>query len=172
MKRIIMTVLAGLIISAGAFAQVLPVGDGMLAKGEYPISKEGSGMTVGIAVSPDGKTLYMALQAPTDGWVSIGLGSLKMNGAYMVIAFDSNGTQTVSEQTGKGHSHSPNADKKLLSSAVKESGGVTTLEFAVPAAGYLEGNSLKLLAAYGKKDNLTSIHSKYYAVEVPLTGSN
>jgi hypothetical protein len=125
-------------------------------------------MRFGAALSADSKTLYCALEAPTGGWVSVGLGSLKMDGAYMVLAYDDAGAATISEETGKGHSHRANATKKLIASSVREAAGKTTLEFAVPAAGFITGTGLKSLIAYGKKDNLTSLHSAYGAVEVPV----
>jgi hypothetical protein len=162
-------------LASGLFAQVLPAGapvpaaDGVLSTNEYPLSQSGNNMTLGMAVSPDGKTLYFALEAKTTGWVSVGLGSLRMNGAYIVIANDDKGKTTVSEETGKGHAHKANAERKLLASAVKEDSGETTLEFAVPAEGIVTGGSVKLMIAYGKSDSLSSMHSKYSSYEIPVS---
>jgi len=161
-----------------AFSQTLPAGaqapkaDGMMVTGEYPIVKEGSNMSLGVALSSDGKTLYLALEAQTAGWVAIGVGSLKMNGAFMVLAFDADGKATVSEQTGKGHSHSPNDNSILVSSAVKEIDGSTTLEIALPAAGFAGGSSIQFITAYGKADNLKSFHRAHMSVEVPINGAS
>ncbi len=154
---------------AGSWAA--PKTDGVLSAGEYRYEKTASGITLGVTLSPDGKTLFVAVRAPTAGWVAAGIGSLKMNGAFMVIAYDANGAPTVSEQTGKGHGHSPNATNKLAASAVRESDGVTTLELVVPAAGYTEGNAIKLIAAYGKADNLTSMHRGFLSAEAPLSAA-
>lgn len=157
-----------------SFAQILPAGamapkaDGVLSPSEYPAVKTGAGMSLGVALSNDEKTLYLAVQAPTAGWVALGVGSLRMDGAFMVLAFDANGAQTVSEQTGKGHGHSPNATKKLISAAVKEANGMTTLEIALPSAGYTAGDAVKLIFAYGGADNLNSMHRGFSSAEVPF----
>ena len=151
--------------AAGAAA---PKADGLMAAGEYATAFERNGIKAGISLSPDGSTLYAAIEAPTTGWVALGLGSLKMNGAYMVLAYDASGTPFVSEETGVGFSHRPNADKRLLASAVKEAGTATTLEIALPAKGLADGASLKLLLAYGTRDDRTSKHTRYAAVELPI----
>lgn len=174
-KRIVVPVFAflSLISSFNLFAQTtstaaLPKADGAISAGEYRYIKTEKEITLGVTLSPDGKTLHVAVSAPTAGWVSFGAGSLKMNGAYMVLAYDANGMPTVSEETGKGHGHSPNATAKLTASAVKEINGITTLETAFPATGYMETGSLKFIAAYGKAENLKSMHKAYFAVEVPV----
>jgi len=172
MKKLL--VLAVALLSASVYAQGLapsalaPVADGMLGASEYSHSALYGDMTFAASLSADGKTLYAALSAPSTGWVAVGLGSLKMNGAFMVLGYDDNGKTVISEETGKGHGHKPNAVKVLSAGAVRESGGNTVLEFALPSAGYLNEATLKILVAYGRRDNLTSIHAKYRAFELPL----
>ncbi len=162
------------LISAATFAQGLspstqkPVADGIINSGEYSRVSSGAGMKLSLSLSADGKTLYAALEAPTSGWVAIGIGSTRMDGAFMVLAFDASGSMTISEQTGSGHSHKPNSAKKLSAGFVKESAGITVLEFALPAVEFVKGTSLKMLMAYGQKDNLNSFHSAYFPVEVPV----
>jgi len=145
-----------------------PVADGILEPGEYAKIINGADMRLGLSVSSDGKTLYLALEAPTEGWVAIGLGSSRMNGAFMVLGFDAKGRMTISEETGSGHSHKPNAVKTLTAAFVKETAGKTVLEAALPAARYLAGSSLSMILAYGQRDNLNSIHSGYLPVNIPL----
>lgn len=145
-----------------------PRADGVAAPGEYAYEASYAGMRLGAALSPDGKTLYLALSAPTKGWVAIGLGSLKMDGAHMVLGYEAPGKAVVSEEKGKGHSHSPTEDKRLLTSAVKEGAGSTVLEIGLPLAGLESQGKIKLLIAYGARDDLRSPHSKYGSFELPL----
>lgn len=173
MKKLLV-IAASLLLSASVYAQGLapsasvPEADGSLGASEYAHSGTYGDMTFTASLSVDGKTLYIGLSAPSTGWVAVGLGSLKMNGAFMVLAYDDKGTTAISEETGKGHGHKPNADKKLASGAVRESEGKTVLEFSLPAEGYLNGGTLQILTAYGRKDNFTSLHAKYKAFELPL----
>jgi len=173
MKRITLAV-AAMIAVASAGAQELrpssaaPAADGVVSPGEYSMTMDRNGMRLGLSLSADGSTLYAAIEAPTTGWVAIGLGSLKMNGAFMVLAYDKAGEAFVSEETGAGYGHKPNTVKRLSASAVKEAGASTTLEFAVPAAGFADAQAVKLILAYGKKDDRSSKHSKYASVELPI----
>jgi len=156
------------------FSQVIPAGsavpvtDGILKQSEYPQLDTYQDMRLGQAVSTDGKTLYFALEAPTSGWVALGLGANRMDGAYLILGYDDGKNAVVSEETGRGHSHQPNAVKKLLTSAVKETSGKTVLEFSLPASDYAGISSLKMLLAYGKQDNFTSIHQRFVPVQVEL----
>ena len=155
----------GQIIPAGSAA---PVADGILNPSEYVRLDTYQDMRLGRSVSTDGKTLYFALEAPTSGWVALGLGSDRMDGAFMILAYDDGTNAIVSEQTGTGHRHQPNATKKLLTSAVKETSGKTVLEFSLPASEYASLTSLKMLLAYGKQDNFTSMHQRFVPLQVEL----
>ncbi len=176
-KAVVFAVVLGFLgfTAASAGAQGLapsankPVADGVVGPKEYSMTGTYSGMTLGSSLSSDGKTVYFALEAPTTGWVAIGLGSNRMNGAFMVLASDAKGTTVVSEQTGRGHSHSPNAVKKLASGAVKENKGNTVLEFSLPAAEYIKGTSLQMLIAFGTGDDITTKHEKYASLDLPLS---
>ncbi len=174
MKRIALVVAAMIAAAVSAGAQELspssaaPAADGVVKPGEYSVVVDRNGMRLGLSLSADGSTLYAAIEAPTTGWVAIGLGSLKMNGAFMVLAYDNAGEAFVSEETGAGYGHKPNPGKRLSASAVKEAGASTTLEFAVPAAGLADARTVKLILAYGKKDDRSSKHSKYASVELPI----
>jgi len=170
MKRLLSLALlsAFSIALLGAQAASVPKVDGLIGSGEYPAPATKSGMRLGSSFSPDGATLYLALAAPTQGWVALGLGSLKMNGAYIVMGYDDSGKPTVSEQAGKGHGHQGVAGSRLLASAVKEGAGETVLELAVKAADFAQGGSVKLIMAYGKSDGLSAMHRGFSAIEIPL----
>jgi hypothetical protein len=141
-----------------------PVCDGVINADEYPFSTHVSRMHLVAGLSPDGTTLTIGLEAQTSGWVSVGLGSLRMHDAYIVIGYDDNGIISIKEQKGSGHAHKENKTAILTASAVKEVAGVTTLEFSVPSTGLLEGTSLKTIIAYGKKDDFSSMHTLFAKV--------
>jgi hypothetical protein len=149
-------------------SNLVPVADGQVQANEYSLRATYSGMVLSASLSQDGTTLYLALEAPTKGWVSIGLGSLRMDGAFMVLAYDAEGKTVISEQTGKGHGHKPNPSTLLTAGAVKENGASTVLEIAVGARKFISGNTIKLLISYGNKDDLTTKHARYAQVELPV----
>ncbi len=163
----------GTVWAASAFeplapGAVSPQADGMVGAAEYPWHATIGDMQLWLSLSTDSSTLHVALRAPATGWAAVGLGSVKMNGAFMVLGYDDKGKQAVSEQTGVMFGHKENKNAVLLHSAVLEKDGATILEFSLPAAGYLSSGSLKMIVAYGKQDNFTSRHAKYAAAEVPL----
>lgn len=154
MKRIISVIALSSIVAASAFTQTV---DGTVAAGEYSKTAAVDSTKVSYALSADGATLFVAFEAPTAGWVAVGLGSQRMSGAYMVMAYVDNGVATITEETGKGHSHAVNSSAKLIASSATEKNGTTTVEFAVPAKDFAA--SLPVVLAFGKKDNRTSMHS-------------
>ena len=147
---------------------VSPQADGAVGAAEYPWHAAIEDLQLWLALSADSSTLHVALRAPTTGWVAVGLGTLGMNGAFLVLGYDDKGKQVVSEQTGVPFGHRENKNSVLLKSAVAEKDGATTLEFSLPAAGYLSSGSLKLIMSYGKQDNITLKHVKHVVAEVPL----
>ncbi len=164
MKKIVMctvTLLMMICLSAQVLpqGQDVPVSDGIISVGEYPLIRVAGKTDIGIALSADKSILYLSFTAPTDGWVALGLGSLKMNGAFMVMAFDNKGKVSITEETGKGKMHSVNKTKVLLSQAVKEADGKTVLEFAVNSAEYIKNGKLDLIAAFGNRDSRTALHA-------------
>lgn len=146
-----------------------PAADGTVAPGEYSYSSVQKNMTIHLSLSADGKTLHAALEAPTTGWTAVGLGSLKMDGAFLILGYDAGGAASVREDTGKGRRHAPNPNRVLSAQAVRETAGKTVLEFALPAAPHAAGSSLKLILAYGRRDDFTSTHARYAQVEVPIS---
>lgn len=144
----------------------LPVADGVFGPSEYAISFEKATMKLGFSLSPDRSVLYVAVSAPTAGWVAAGLGSTRMNGTYMVIGYDAAGKVVISEETGTRTGHKPNAEAILKSKAVKAANGQTTLEFSVPAAKFLKGDSMDMIIAYSNKADLVTFHGKYAGLTV------
>lgn len=154
--------------SWGQATTSLPAGlDGKIATGEYSYTKTDKGITVAARLSDDTKTLYVAVSAPTTGWVAIGLGSKKMSGAFMILGFVSDGKQTVSTEMGKGYTHSPVTASNVVS-FITEDAGLTTLEISLPAAQSVKAGRVAAIAAFGLKDNIRTIHSKYLSLDIQL----
>lgn len=141
--------------------------DGAMAKGEYGWMQSVGKFWLGVTLSKDGKTLMIGLAAQTKGWISVGLGSTKMNGAYMLIAYD-NGKQNFSEQIGKGHGHSPAPGTKVTASAVKTVNGMTYLEFSIPAEEYVKGGKLALILGASNTADFISWHPLAQGIELPI----
>lgn len=155
MKYLVLGVVV--LLSMNVWAQA-PVADGILKANEYARTETKSGITVAASLSPDKTTLYLAVKANTRGWVAIGVGSQKMDKAFMVLAYAVDATQTITEETGRGVSHSVNQGRLLQTSFVAEAENFTTLELAMPASTYIKDGSLELIAAYGNQDSRTSMH--------------
>lgn len=160
---LILLVLSTLPLAAGIlpFSQKDPAVDGIFGINEYPMEVQLNNMRIGYALSRDSRHLYFIQDAPTTGWVSIGLGSNRMHGAHIIIGFDAISNQVIREDTGRGHGHSQSQRQMLVQSKIKETGGRTTMEFTVPASQFDSLRNLSLIAAYGSKDDLRSKHVSY-----------
>ena len=168
MKRRLVSILL-VILASSVWAQsaisTASVIDGKISAGEYTFTKTDSGITVAARLSVDAKNLFIAVSAPTTGWVAIGLGSRKMSGAFMVLGFVSDGKQTVSTEMGKGYTHTPVASTDVVA-VVVEDAGVTTLELSLPAVQSVKAGAVAAIAAFGRKDNAKSIHSKNTSLDI------
>jgi hypothetical protein len=112
--------------------------------------------------SPDGKGgLYLAVSAPTTGWVGLGLGSQVMDGALIYMGYVDNGKPVFSEQKGRGHSHAPVAQTKADQSAVASKDGRTVIEFHLPASALPPGSSIPFITAYAGSPDLTTFHEDH-----------
>jgi hypothetical protein len=160
-KLLMFFIIAGGLTALPLSAQTLspsdgiPAADGTIGAAEYTWKTEQKGASLYLSLSSDGTILYAALDSPAAGWASIGLGSKMMNGAFMVLGSDDAGKTEISEQTGKGFGHKPNAEKILQSQAVKENEGRTVLEFSVPAAKFIKNGNIDVIAAWAKKDSFS-----------------
>jgi hypothetical protein len=134
-----------------------PMADGVIAPGEYGFSAVKSGAGIHLGLSADGSTIYAAIDAPTKGWVSLGLGSLKMGGASIFMAEDKAGSPVFSEQLGAGHGHSDAKTQLVLAQAVKTAEGRTVFEFSLPAGGFIASGKLDLIYAFGGA-NMSAYH--------------
>lgn len=184
MKRTIAAavVLVALALGAAAgFAQeaALPVSakeavvDGVVKPGEYTWSKSFGQLELFLSRSAD--TLWIGAVGSTTGWVSVGLGSMRMDKSAIYFGFvDPSGKVQFKPQLGAGHGHADTADPaiagSLLASAMKEEGGKTTLEIAVKAGQWITDGqaALNLIYAIGSQDSFSPRHTLRGAIAVPL----
>jgi len=154
MRRIIIAFMLSLAATM-AFSQTL---DGSAGSGEYRWTEAKGDLTVWARLSADGSTLHVAVRAKTAGWVAIGLGSPRMDGSFMIFGYVSGGVESVTEETGKGHAHTVNPARIALARVV-EADGFTTLEATLPAGSFVKAGKLNLIAAWGRRDDRTSMHA-------------
>lgn len=173
-KKFAASAAALLLAAALAGAQTLapqatqPTIDGNMQKGEYAFQQATKDFWVGAALSQDKQTLTLGLVAATKGWISVGLGSLKMNGSYIVIGYDQGGKVTISENKGVGHGHSASGLHKVIKSAIKTAGNSTTLEFSIPAAEWIKDGKLQLILGASNTADLISFHPKFGSLEIAV----
>ena len=98
--------------------------DGLISDKEYAFTVPLEKMTVVVTRSTD--TLFLGLRAQTKGWVALGFGSDRMDGAHLFIATVTDGTASLSQQLGSGHSHKEVSDNLAIDYAIVEGSGRTT----------------------------------------------
>ncbi len=174
MKRMIAGFLAVFALALAAQAQStltvsssIPVVDGSLGPDEYQFNTTISGMTLGATLGTDGM-VYLAIQADTAGWVALGVGGLKMNGARLFLAYDTGSKKVFSEQLGSGHFHGDVKDPVTSKWAVVHADGKTTLELALPSSAAIANGKLELLFSYSDTTSFTAYHKARGALSIPV----
>lgn len=174
-RCLLVLLLAASAASAQTQPLVLPVGterpvvDGVTGTSEYAVGAEVGKMKVRLYRTSD--IVYASFSAETTGWVSLGFGSLKMDGALMFIAYaTADGGAQLKIQRGKGRTHADVESDALIQFAVKEQGGVTTLELSLKAASIIgkDATELPLVFAMGGTDSFTSPHRARGSQQVKL----
>jgi hypothetical protein len=146
--------------------------DGMVNPSEYSFSQDFGELSLYANRTAD--ALYLGLVGNTTGWVSVGLGSLKMDGATIFIGFvGSDGKVQFKAQAGSGHSHKDvdgDVVATIVSYAMKQAGGKTTLEIALKPAAYIKAGQSALLVIYaeGTEKSFVPRHSFRGALSIPL----
>jgi hypothetical protein len=146
--------------------------DGVVNAGEYSFTQDFGQLSLSVNRTAD--ALYLAVVGSTTGWVSVGLGSLKMDGATMFMGFvGANGKVQFKPVLGSGHSHKDaggDVSGTIISSAVKESGGKTTLEIAVRPAAYIKSgqSTLQIIFAEGTEKSFIPHHMFRGAISLPF----
>jgi hypothetical protein len=185
MKRsiVFLLFLALLLLSAGgagfsqdtslAISEKAIVVDGVVKPDEYSFTQDFGQLTLYLNRSTD--TLWIGVVGATTGWVAVGLGSQRMDAATIFMGFvDAAGKVQFKPQLGSGHSHQDLTAKdvtdSIVSFAMKEAGGKTTLELALKAGTWAKKGqaALDLIFAVGAQDSFAPRHSYRGALEVKL----
>jgi hypothetical protein len=175
MKSHVFAALAGLLLLSAtlASAQQLvvtsssPSLDGVVSPKEYSFSTSLGELTLWASRTAD--KVFLAVTAPTTGWVAVGLDSDRMNGAKLFLGYMAGGKPYFSQQIGAGHRHSP-ASELQVQEAIGEAGGTTTLETAFKASEVIAQGQKELLvlAAYGEDDNFSAYHAARGSFKIQL----
>jgi len=140
----------------------IPSVDGTVTANEYSYSHDFD-QQMTLYASRTATTLYLAVVANTRGWVGVGVGP-KMDGADIFMGFVKDGKVSFKPQLGKGHGHKDapaDVSDTVQKSAMKQSGGKTTLEIALKADAYIKKgqSTLDLIFAMGDQASYTPYHS-------------
>jgi hypothetical protein len=175
MKKIACLLIYTLLVLAAAGAQETlavsvkePEVDGMISPGEYSLVIE---LPRGVLyVNRTEELLSLALQSDLDGWVSVGLGSQRMNDAAIYIGFVDDGEQVFAKQLGRGHGHKDAAVAEPVAFRLKENERGTVMEISFPDSAFIPvgASSFTMIVACGRRDNLTSYHSMRRGLEIGL----
>jgi hypothetical protein len=140
-----------------------PAVDGVVNQGEYAYSKDFGALALSASRTAD--SLFLAVVGKTAGWVAVGIGAQKMDGATIFIGFvDKDGKVQLKPQVGQGHTHKDTTQdvaSTVSASAMKETGGATTLELALKSDAYVAKgqDSLDLIVAVGPDDSFSPRHT-------------
>jgi hypothetical protein len=174
-KTVVCTIVLGLLLVAAVTAQETlavsensPQIDGIILPGEYSLVVELPRGT--LYLNRTGELLSVALQSELDGWVSVGLGSQKMNEASIYIGFVDSGKQVFAKQLGRGHGHTDAPVAEPTAYRLTENQTGTVLEIGFPVSAFIPAGTtrLALVAACGRRDDLTSYHSMRRGLEIDL----
>lgn len=150
--------------------QVAWTPDGIVSADEY--TSEATIGSVKLWWRHDGEHLFMAMQADTQGWVSVGfMPQQRMQGADYVLGFVRNGQAEAHDAWGDAPvgSHPEDVElggtNDLVAFGGAEDANGTTIEFQRPLAPtdkydkVLEPGSVALIVATGARDGFTTPHN-------------
>ena len=155
--------------SAVVAQEMAPAVDGVVATDEYGLNLQYDNITVSLALVGD--TLHVGAVAITSGWVGVGFGSDMMDGARILFSFvEADGQVFFAEQAGTAHKHEDVSDSLVTAHAVREQGGTTTLEAALPAAFVRDTvnarGAFPMIFAYGRRDSVRVVHRFFKSIEL------
>jgi len=142
--------------------------DGVIADGEYSLLTEAEGMKLGLAWTAD--ALFVGLSAPTTGWVAVGLGGARMDGALIYIGYVTGNETRLKIQRGTAHRHADYETNAPAQYSMKEADGRTVLELALKPTGLITRGqkSLDIIVAMGGADSFVSFHKARASISVGL----
>ena len=136
--------------------------NGVVKPSDYSFSQTFDELTV--YVNRTAKALDLAVVGDTTGWVGVGLGSLKMDGSTIFIGFvSSSGKVQFKPALGSGHSHQDagaGVSATIISYAMKQADGKTTLQLALKPAAYIKPgqSALQIIFAVGTERSFIPRH--------------
>jgi hypothetical protein len=145
----------------------LPTVDGSIANGEYQYESSVSGMKVLATLGTDGN-LYLAIEAPTSGWVALGVGGKVMNGSRLFFGAMQADKSAFVEKLGRGHFYVDAKDLVVTKWAVKSSESSTTLELVLPASAAVWKGQVNLIFAYSSSPDFTTRHKARGATSLTI----
>jgi hypothetical protein len=146
--------------------------DGVVNPAEYSFTQNFGDLSLYVNRTAD--ALYLGVVGNTTGWVSVGLGSLKMDGATIFIGYvGADGKVQFKPQAGSGHAHKDvggDISGTIISFAMKESGQTTTLELALKPAAYIKDgqSALQIIYAAGTEKSFIPRHMLRGALSLAL----
>ncbi len=176
---VILSIAAFLLAASVADAQTSPVVlspsesyvtvDGVSAASEYTATATIG--TTDLSLARDNDNLYVSITGGTTGWVAVGFGSPRMDGALMFIGFvGADGKAQGKLQKGTGHAHADFVSDALVQFAMKEAGGKTTLELVLKASSVIAkgARELPVIWAIGASDSYAAPHKARGSLTVTL----
>lgn len=167
MKRSILVtaLIAAFVLAASAQGTLsktdkIPSIDGSVGSDEYQYSGTAAGMNYKASLGSDGM-LYLAIEAPTKGWVGLGVGGTVMNGSRLFLGALQDGKPAFIEKLGRGHFYVDAKDLVVKAWAVKSSGDKTTMELSLPSSAAVWKGQIGLTLAYATTPNLSSRHKVF-----------
>ena len=154
MRKIFLPFCMLVLFSTAAVAMDL---NGLIEPDEYGFEKDLG--RINLFARVEGDELYIAISGETRGWISVGFGSLKMDGAHIVIGYVDGDEVVFAEHLGSGHRHRNSRDKKMSAYGMTEIDGTTSMEVKLPLDEFLDGNRVEMIFAFSRADNLRMIHN-------------
>jgi hypothetical protein len=110
---------------------------------------------------------YLAVEAPTSGWVAAGVGGLVMNGSRLFLGAVQDGKSVFAEKAGIGHFYRDAKDLVVKKWAVVSKGEDTVLELSLPSSAAIYKGQINTIFAFS---NSTSFAKKHVAhASLPFT---
>jgi hypothetical protein len=165
MKKFASLTILAFALAGASFAQAslaksstLPAIDGAIGASEYQYTGTVSGMKVFATLGSD-DMLYIAVEAPTSGYVAAGVGGLRMNGSRLFFGAVQGGKPAFAEKAGVGHFYGDAKDLVVKKWAVSTKGSNTTLELSLPANKALWNGQINMIFAASNSPSFDSKHS-------------
>jgi len=141
-----------------------PSMDGVVQAGDYSYTHDFDHKLI-LYASRTVDTLYFAVVAHTNGWVAVGLGTKKMDGGVIFMGFvDTDGKVSFKTELSQGHrlrDAPAEISADVISYAMKQESGTSTLQVAVKADAFIKQHqsSLDVTYAMGNERSFTRYHT-------------